>query len=305
MIRVLRSLWSGVRALPSRARVLLSRVRELLSRLSPWAGVRLPTGPIPEGWPAIACRQVPLAARLADADRERLLRLMQLFLDEVPLEGVGGLEITEEIRVTIAAQACLLLLHMPYPRYTRVRRVLVYPTSFVPKTAPSLASGHLVRPEVPLRGQAWPTGVVVLGWDAVEHGTVSPRDGGNVVLHEFAHMLDAEDGEMDGIPILDSAAAYREWSAAVSERFREHVARTERGGETTLDPYGAESRAEFFAVATETFFERPVELRDDQPDLYDLMADFYGFDPAAAHPTEARSARPPLAVDGSQGEHAE
>lgn len=256
------------------------RLRALVSRLSPWAGVRLPTDPIPEGWSGIVASQVPLAARLNDEDRERLFRLVQLFLEEVPLEGVGGIEITEEIRVTIAAQACLLLLHMPYPRYTRVRRVLVYPTSFVPRTAPRLTHGHIVPPDVPLRGQAWPTGVVVLGWDAVEHGTVSPRDGGNVVLHEFAHMLDAEDGEMDGIPILDSGSAYREWSAAVTERFRDHAARTARGEETVLDPYGAENRAEFFAVATVTFFETPAALREHEPELYGLLADFYGVDPA-------------------------
>jgi len=262
-------------------RRLLSRARDLLSRLSPWAGVRLPTDAIPVAWPAIVARQVPLAARLPDEDRERLFRLMQLFLEEVPLEGVAGLEITEEIRVTIAAQACLLLLHMPYPRYTRVRRVLVYPTSFVPKTAPRLTHGHIVPPDVPLRGQAWPTGVVVLGWDAVQHGTVSPADGGNVVLHEFAHMLDAEDGEMDGVPVLDSGSAYRAWGAALSTRFREHVERTERGEPTALDPYGASNRAEFFAVATEAFFENPAALREDQPELYGLMVDFYGLDPTA------------------------
>ena len=271
-------------------RRLIRFLRDLLARLSPWAGVRLPTDPIPEAWPALVTARVPLAARLPAADRERLFRLMQLFLEEVPLEGVAGLEVTEEIRVTIAAQACLLLLHMPYPRYTRVRRVLVYPTTFVPRTAPSLASGHIVPPDVPLRGQAWPTGVVVLGWDAVQHGTVSPTDGGNVVLHEFAHMLDVEDGSMDGIPVLDTGSAYRAWGAALSSRFAEHVARTERGEPTMLDPYGAENRAEFFAVATEAFFERPAELREDQPELYALLVDFYGLDPAAG---EAARAPPP------------
>jgi Mlc titration factor MtfA (ptsG expression regulator) len=259
---------------------LIRAFRELLSRLSPWAGVRLPTDPIPDAWPGIVADRVPLAARLPDEDRERLYRLMQLFLEEVPVEGVAGLEVTEEIRVTIAAQACLLLLHMSYPRYMRVRRVLVYPWTFVPKTAPTLASGHIVPPDVPLRGQAWPTGVVVLGWDAVEHGTVSSTGGGNVVLHEFAHMLDAEDGAMDGVPILDTGSAYRQWAAMLASRFAEHVTRTESGEETTLDPYAATNRAEFFAVATEAFFERPAALRDVEPDLYALLVDFYRFDPS-------------------------
>jgi len=223
-------------------------LKNFLHRLSPWAGVRLPTGPIPEAWPTIVADRVPLAARLENEDRERLYRLMQVFLAEVPIEGVAGLEVTEEVRATIAAQACLLLLRMSYPRYTRVRRVLVYPWTFVPKTAPTLASGHIVPPNVPLRGQAWPTGVVVLGWDAVERDTVSSTRGANVVLHEFAHMLDVEDGSMDGIPVLDSGSAYRQWAALLSTRFSEHVARTEAGEDTTLDPYGARNRAEFFAV---------------------------------------------------------
>lgn len=274
-------------------RRLIRFLRVALSRLSPWAGVRLPTDPVPESWPAMVAERVPLAARLPAEDRERLFRLMQLFLEEVPIEGVAGLEVTEEIRVTIAAQACLLLLRMPYPRYTRVRRVLVYPSTFVPKTAPTLASGHIIPPAVPLRGQAWPMGVVVLGWDAVEHGTVSPRGGGNVVLHEFAHMLDAEDGEMDGTPILDSGAAYRAWSRALSQRFEEHVARTERGEPTLLDPYGAENRAEFFAVATEAFFENPAALGEAEPELYGLLVDFYKLDPAEPRaPTSSPGSRP-------------
>jgi Mlc titration factor MtfA (ptsG expression regulator) len=206
---------------------------------------------------------------------------MQVFLHEVPIEGVAGLEVTEEIRATIAAQACLLLLHMSYPRYTRVRRVLVYPWAFVPRSAPNLASGHIVPPDVPLRGQAWPTGVVVLGWDSVRRDSVSSTGGGNVVLHEFAHMLDVEDGSMDGVPVLDSGSAYRQWAGLLSARFAEHVSRTELGEDTTLDPYGASNRAEFFAVATEAFFERPFELRDGEPDLYGLLVDFYKLDPTS------------------------
>ena len=242
--------------------------------------VRLPTDPVPSAWPQLVARQVPLVSRLPAPDQERLFRLMQLFLKEVPLEGCAGLEITEEIRVTIAAEACLLLLKMPYPRYIRVRRVLVYPSSFVPRTAPSLASGHVVDPDVPLRGQAWQSGVVVLGWDSVKRDTLTASDGENVVLHEFAHMLDGEDGSMDGIPMLDSSSAYRAWASLLSVQFAEHVAHTQRGEPTTLSPYGAKNRAEFFAVATEAFFERPVELRANEPELYALLTDFYKLDPA-------------------------
>jgi Mlc titration factor MtfA (ptsG expression regulator) len=253
-------------------------IRKLLSWL-PWGSVRLPTGPIPATWPELIARQVPLVARLSATDQERIYRLMQLFLRDVPIEGCAGLEVTEEIQVTIAAQACLLLLKMPYPRYTRVDRVLVYPSSFVPKTVSHYGSGHVVRPDAPARGQAWQSGVVILGWDAVQHDTVIATDGDNVVLHEFAHMLDAEDGGMDGVPVLDSATAYRAWAALLAERFDEHVARVERGERTALNAYGAENRAEFFAVATEAFFEKPGDLRKDQPELYALLVDFFKLDP--------------------------
>jgi len=206
---------------------------------------------------------------------------MQLFLEEVPMEGCGGLELTEEIRATIAAQACLLLLRMPYPRYTRVRRVLVYPSSFIPRTLSSLGSGHVVRPDVPLRGQAWQSGVVVLGWDSVTRDTPTPSRRGSVVVHEFAHMLDGEDGSMDGVPVIDSPSAYRAWATLLPVQFADHVAHIERGDPTVLDPYGAENRAEFFAVATEAFFEDPVALRTGQPGLYALLVDFFKLDPAS------------------------
>jgi len=254
--------------------------RKLLSLLPLPVSVRLPTDPIPVSWPELVARQVPLVARLSSPDRERLYRLMQLFLRDAPIEGCKGLEVTEEIRVTIAAQACLLLLRLRHPKYTNVRRVLVYPSSFIPKAAGFHPTGQIARPEVPLDGQAWQTGVVVLGWDAVRRGTLVATDGGNVVIHEFAHMLDAEDGSMDGTPILDSGSAYRAWGALLSAKFAEHVRRAERGERTTLDPYGAENRAEFFAVATEAFFEKPAALRQDHPRLYALLVDFFKLDPA-------------------------
>jgi Mlc titration factor MtfA (ptsG expression regulator) len=265
--------------------VLLRALRKILSGLLA-RPVRLPTDPIPASWPAIVARQVPLAARLESQDRERLFRIMQLFLREVAIEGCAGLEVTEETRVTIAAQACLLLLKMRYPRYGRVRHVLVYPSAFVPKTVALQPTGQIVRPDVPLRGQAWQSGVVVLGWDEVRRDTHIGTDGGNVVLHEFAHMLDAEDGSMDGVPVFDSGTAYRAWAALLVEEFAEHVARTERGVPTALSPYGATNRAEFFAVATETFFERPLALRAEEPALYALLVDFYKLDPAADAPSD-------------------
>ena len=274
---------------PLRSSVLRRFTRTLRALLSRFLAqpVQLPTDPIPASWPGIVGRQVPLAARLAPADRARLFRLMQLFLREVPIEGCAGLEVTEEMRVTIAAQACLLLLNMRYPRYARVRHVLVYPSAFAPKSVRLHPTGQVVRPDVPLRGQAWQSGVVVLGWDEVRRDTHLGTGDGNVVLHEFAHMLDAEDGSMDGVPVFDSGTAYRAWAALLAEEFAEHVTRTERDEPTVLSPYGATNRAEFFAVATEAFFQRPAALRAEEPELYAQLARFYKLDPAAVVPPTA------------------
>ena len=263
---------------------LLRKLVRLLTR------VRLPTDPIPSTWPELVDRRVPLIARLPSADQERLYHIMQLFLKEVPLEACGGLALREEIQLTIAAQACLLLLNMPYPRYRRVRRILVYPAAFMPKTQHSYRSDQLVVPDEPAAGQAWQSGVVVLGWEEVKDGALATNDGRNVVFHEFAHMLDAEDGALDGIPVLDSHASYHTWVTQWSAQFAEHVRRVDAEESTVLDPYGATNRAEFFAVATEAFFETPDDVRRDQPRLYALLAEFFKFDPASLLRADPRGA---------------
>jgi MtfA peptidase len=252
----------------------LQKLVDLLTR------VRFPSEPIPTSWPQLLRHEVPLVARLSSADQDRLYHIMQLFLKEVPFEGCGGLELRDEIRVTIAAQACLLLLKMPYPRYKRVRRVLVYPFAFVPKTPHFYDPNQPPAPDQPAAGQAWLDGVVVLGWEEVKDGAQASDDGHNVVFHEFAHMSDAEDGKMDGIPVLDSRASYHTWVTQWSAQFAEHERRVDANESTVLDPYGATNRAEFLAVATEAFFETPDQLRSDQPRLYALLTEFFKLDPA-------------------------
>ena len=137
-----------------------------------------------------------------------------------------------------------------------------------------------IKVDRPAAGQAWLDGVVVLGWEEVKDGAQAIDDGHNVVFHEFAHMLDAEDGRMDGIPVVDSSASYHTWVTQWSAQFAEHVRRVDANESTLLDPYGATNRAEFFAVATEAFFEIPDQLRTDQPGLYALLSEFFKLDPA-------------------------
>jgi MtfA peptidase len=257
-------------------------VSAVLRRL-PAPSLRLPTDPIPDGWHDIVDRNVSLARGLTAEERERLLRLVQLFVREKHFEGSAGLVVTEEMRVTIAAQACLLLLHLDGPCYPTLRTILVYPRGFVPKLARSPRSGEIVSAPVPLEGESWRDGVVVISWEDVVRGARNPSDGENVVLHEFAHQLDAEDGAADGVPVLSEGALHT-WGGVLSteyERLRRDAADDRP---STLDAYGATNPAEFFAVATEAFFERPVDLERDHPDLYRELRRFYRQDPARRTP---------------------
>ena len=250
--------------------------------------IRLRPEPIPESWSEIVARNVPLANGLTDEERERLLRLVQVFVHDKPFEGCGGLEITDEIRVTIAAHACLLLLQLEGPCYPRVRRILVYPGAFWAKRV-QRRRGPPPRPEGPESGEAWQDGIVVLSWDDVQRGGADPADGDDVVLHEFAHALDQEDGDAGGTPVLDSPSLLRSWARVLSTHYEQLKRDVEAGRATVLDEYGASNPAEFFAVATETFFEKPDQLKAAEPDLYEQLRQFYHQDPASRRP------RPPSA----------
>ena len=261
-------------------------VSAVLRRI-PAASLRLPTGPIPDTWHAIVEQNVALARGLTSDERERLLRLVQVFLADKHFEGCGGLTLTEEMKVTIAAEASLLLLHLEGPCYPTLRTVLVYPHGFVPKLARSPGTGEVAPLPARLMGESWGDGVVVISWDDAVRGARNPADGDNVVLHEFAHQLDAEDGVSDGAPIL-SPSALRTWGGVLSreyERLRQDAAHDRR---SALDDYGATNEAEFFAVATETFFEKPVQLEREHPALYAQLQQFYRQDPAR------RALSPPL-----------
>jgi hypothetical protein len=239
---------------------------------------RLLNDPIPEAWREIVERGVPIASRLTASERVKLLRLVQVFLRDKNIEGCDGLEITEEMRVTIAAQACVLLLHLYAGCYPGLKTVLVYPGTYKPKS-PSWFKYDLGSTEERL-GESCRHGVVVLSWDAVAAGAANGVDGHNVALHEFAHQLDQEDGVADGVPVLGTASAVRNWAAVIGRHYDDLVDDAERGRPSVLDYYGATNKAEFFAVATEAFFEQPAQLQERQPDLYDELRRFYGQDPA-------------------------
>ena len=239
--------------------------------------------PFPDAWRELLARNVAHWALLDDEERARLRDLVQVFVSEKHWQGCGGLEMTDEIRVTVAGDACLLLLGRDHALYDDVESILVYPNAVVPPERPQgfFAHAPVVR-EAPraLDGEAHLRGPVILVWDAVRHGARHAGDGRNVVFHEFAHKIDMLGGEVDGTPPLPDRAHRADWAAVCSAVYlalRDNDPAIRR----VLDPYGATNEAEFFAVATESFFERPVELRDALPALYDLLAGFYRQDPCA------------------------
>jgi Mlc titration factor MtfA (ptsG expression regulator) len=242
---------------------------------------RLRAHPIPAAWGLTLTRKLPFFRRLSPADQAELLSHVQIFLAEKRFEGCGGLEVTDEIRLTIAAQACLLLLHRETDYYPQLSTILVYPSTYV-----AHGERHLEGPIWEEGGQSLlghtqcRLGVIVLAWDAAKWGATNPSDGRNVVLHEFAHQLDFEDYSTDGAPALATREEYREWARVMSSEFKALQAAEEAGAPTVLDTYGATNPAEFFAVATEAFFERPAALRARHPELYAELEKFFRQDPA-------------------------
>jgi MtfA peptidase len=244
---------------------------------------RILEAPFPAAWDEHIARNVAIAHRLGVAERMKLRELVQIFLAEKHFEGCGGLELTEEMAVTIAAQACVLLLGRDPSLYDDVGSILVYPSIV---RSPPRKLGVFEQPRAPiahgvaLQGEAIQGGPVILAWDVALAGAREEVPG-NVVFHELAHKLDMANGAVDGTPPLATRAERRRWSAACSTAFtrlRHHV---DAGWPTFLDPYGATNEAEFFAVATEAYFTRPAELRAVEPELHAVFAAFYRFVPPA------------------------
>jgi Mlc titration factor MtfA (ptsG expression regulator) len=224
--------------------------------------------------------QVRLSNELSPQDRQRLENDARVIVAEKHWEGCGGLELTDEIRILIAAQAALLLLNLDHDYFRGVRSILVYPTTFLVPEG-TLSRGGLVRDgSQPVLGLASMQGPVILAWDSVRSGNDNAEDGRNVVLHEFAHKLDMLDRFADGAPPLANRAQYEAWSRIMSEEFQDLTDSVAHGRRTLLDKYGATNPAEFYAVATELFFEKPRQMQKRHPELYELLGDYYRQDPA-------------------------
>ncbi len=231
----------------------------------------------PGSWDDCLAEDVPFFARLEARDQQRLLDIARILMAEKSWYGSDDFELTDRIRLSIAAQAALLLLHLDHDYYRSVESIIVRPTTYTT----SQQDGPLVN-EVNVLGlaSAGDIGTIVLAWDAAAGGAMNPDDGRNVVFHEFAHALDVADGLFDGTPTLGSREQFDQWVAVMTEHYEQLVSRTRAGRRSVIDAYGATEPAEFFAEATEAFFEKPDALKRKLPDLYDAMRDYYQQDPA-------------------------
>lgn len=245
--------------------------------------------PFPENWLALLRVNVRHYALLREADQARLRDDLRVLIAEKNWEGARGLAVTDKVKVTVAAQAALLLLGLTHDYFADVETVIVYPASYVATERTWGPGGVLNETPTPRMGETSHRGPVIVSWaDALAAGR-GHAGGRSVVLHEFAHRLDLRDGAVDGVPPLGDARQYDEWSQVMSSEFQTLLADMQEGRPTLLDAYGATNAGEFFAVATECFFETPHPLEQMHPRLYGVLRDFYRQDPAGRMPLPARS----------------
>jgi Mlc titration factor MtfA (ptsG expression regulator) len=251
-----------------------------------WPNIRLrriERQPFPSEWQSIVERRLLFYRKLPDEQQQRLQNLIKRFLADHNFVGCASLQITDEIRLTIAAQACLLILNMKGYAYRSLRSILVYPSTFIATREVRDDLGLVSTSHTALLGESWDQGKVVLAWDNVEQGVCNLEDGRNVVLHEFAHQLDSESGAVNGAPLLHTRGAYKSWAHVFQKEFEQLNFLKSHHHASLIDQYGASNPAEFFAVATETFFERPKEMATHHEELYRELRDFYNVEPQLWH----------------------
>ncbi|MEH2387851.1 MAG: M90 family metallopeptidase [Nostoc sp.] len=240
---------------------------------------RLKNRPFPLLWNAIIENNLPIYPCLSLDELRRLQGHVQVFLAEKQFIGCRGLQVTEEMKLTLAAIACLLLLNERGQYFPRLRSILVYPNAYFVEERTSIGNYVVEERRVARLGESWTTDQLVVSWEQVKLDSTNWTDGHNVVLHEFAHQLDQEDGKAEGVPILQRNSDYPIWAKVMTEAYQQLCNDVLEGVKTVIDSYGATNTAEFFAVATETFFEKPHQLLSKHPALYEQLQRYYQLDP--------------------------
>jgi Mlc titration factor MtfA (ptsG expression regulator) len=241
---------------------------------------QLLAAPLPQEAIAILQRRVPLYSRLTTQQQRLMQGCINRFLFDMVFVGCNGFEVSDEVRLTVAGNACLLIFNRERRYYSGFETILIYPDTILSRQVhyDGLVETHYDSARA---GESWHRGPIVLSWSDVERGLLHGRDGHNVILHEFAHKLDEENTVMDGLPVLREPAHYRQWAEVLTREYREFLHRVDGGRNKVIDGYGAVSAVEFFAVATESFFEKPKRMKSQLPELYGQFRQFYGLDPSA------------------------
>ena len=241
--------------------------------------VKITSQPFKKEWRKILQHRMPYFRQMPADLQLQLKQHIQVFLAEKEFVGCNGVNITDEIKVMVAAQACLLLLNRKTDFYPKLRTILIYPSAFIKSQLNQDASGVQFTTKLVLSGESWDFGKVVLSWQDTLAGAQIPDDGRNVVIHEFAHQLDQENGRANGAPLLEKEQSYQSWSDVFSVQFELLKKQAKTGAPSLFDYYGATNPAEFFAVASEVFFEKSQVLSHQHPKLYKQLKQYYQVDP--------------------------
>jgi Mlc titration factor MtfA (ptsG expression regulator) len=239
--------------------------------------------PFKKLWRQIIQQRMPYFRQMPADLQLQLKQHIQVFLAEKKFIGCNGVKITDEIRITVAAQACLLLLNRKTDFYPKLQTILIYPRAFIKEQQVINLDGVNHLKTMALAGESWDFGKVVLSWQDTLDGAKIPDDGHNVVIHEFAHQLDQENGKANGAPILAKGQSYQSWSAIFSAQFEQLKMQAKIGTPSLFDYYGATEPAEFFAVASEVFFEQAQQFYSEYPLLYQQLKQYYQVDPIHWH----------------------
>ena len=237
--------------------------------------------PFPEAGRVALERDSAHYVQMDPSDQRQLRDLVQVFVAEKRWEACAGIDLTFDVRITIAAQACLLLLGLNHDYFRNVRTILVYPSRYEVPQQRRGPGGVITESTSARLGEAWVGGPVVLSWADALAGARNSADGRNVVIHEFAHKLDFMDGLGDGTPRLADRVTVQRWRDVMTAAYEELIDDAKRRRATLLNKYGATNPPEFFAVATEAFFEKPRQMKRKRSDLYEVLQGYFGQDPAA------------------------
>ena len=247
--------------------------------LTQWRRNRIKRRKFPPLWTTIVENNLPIYYQLSSSERRRLKGHIQVFLAEKQFIGCAELQVTEEMKLIIAAVSCLLLLNERGKYFPKLRSILVYPSTYLVNETTLIGNYITQERRVARLGESWTTDQLILSWEQVQLDTSNWKDGHNVVLHEFAHQLDQEEGKAQGVPILRRNSDYSLWAQVMTEEYKQLCHDVQRGAKTVMDSYGATNPAEFFAVATETFFEKSQQLLKKHPTLYEQLQRYYQLDP--------------------------